>query len=367
MATLREKKPGVWEVRVFTGTDERGRPTQISRTVRGGKRDAQRLAASLEVGPGSASAAGRDVADVLDAWIDQNLDTWAPSSARDQQSRVRSIKMDKIAKISIAQLSIADVERWHTRLRRAGLQDAGIRNQHGALSAALNQAVRWGWASQNVASLAQRKTSKKPPRGVMSLDDVRAAIASAAEFDPAAALALRLAAMTGARRAELAALRWTDVDDDGMLTIDSAIEVIRHPGEQRELRDAPTKTGNARRLTLDPDTLDAIWALRREREPYGPWMFGVGPDLVPPDHIGWWWTRARKNSGIDMKWRLHDLRHWSATVSIGQGHDVRIVAGRLGHSNPAMTLRVYAHAFAAADQALAAGLGDLLREEETDE
>ena len=133
MATLREKKPGVWEVRVFTGTDARGRPTQISRTVRGGKRDAQRLAASLEVGPGSASAAGRKVVDVLDAWIDQNLDTWAPSSARDQQSRVRSIKQDKIAEISIAQLSIADVERWHTRLRPAGLQDAGIRNQHGAL------------------------------------------------------------------------------------------------------------------------------------------------------------------------------------------------------------------------------------------
>jgi hypothetical protein len=164
VATLREKKPGVWEVRVFTGTDARGRPTQISRTVRGGKRDAQRLAASLEVGPGSASAAGRKVVDVLDAWIDQNLDTWTPSSARDQQSRVRSIKQDKIAEISIAQLSIADVERWHTRLRRAGLQEAGIRNQHGALSAALNQAVRWGWASQNVASLAQRKTTKKPPR-----------------------------------------------------------------------------------------------------------------------------------------------------------------------------------------------------------
>ena len=140
-----------------------------------------------------------------------------------------------------------------------------------------------------------------------------------------------------------------------MLTIDSAIEVIRHPGEPRELRDAPTKTGNARTMTLDPDTLNAIWELRREREPYGPWMFGVGPDLVPPDHIGWWWTRARKNSGIDMKWRLHDLRHWSATVSIGQGHDVRTVAGRLGHCNPAMTLRVYAHAFAAADQALATG------------
>jgi integrase len=366
VATIREKKPGVWEVRVFTGNDARGRPTQLSRTVRGTKRDAQRMAARLEVGPGSASPAGRNVSDVLDAWIDQNIETWAPASSRDQQSRVRSIKQDKIARMPIAQLSIADVERWHTRLRRQGMQDAGIRNQHGALSAAFGQAVRWGWVSQNVVALAQRKTTKKQPRGVMSLDDVRAVIDAAGSFDPAAGLAFRIAAMTGARRAELAALRWEDVDEDGMLTIDSAIEVIRHPGEPRELRDAPTKTGNARTITLDPDTLNAIWELRREREPYGPWMFGVGPDLVPPDHIGWWWTRARKESGIDKKWRLHDLRHWSATVSIGQGHDVRTVANRLGHSNPAMTLRVYAHAFAAADQALAAGLGEMLRGDDDD-
>lgn len=196
--------------------------------------------------------------------------------------------------------------------------------------------------------------------GVMSLDDVQAVIAAAATIDPAAALALRIAAIAGARRAELAALRWTDVDDE-MLTIDSAVEVIRHEGGPRELRDSPTKTANTRTLTLDPDTLDAIAELRAEREPYGPWMFGLGPDVVAPDRLGWWWRRARKLSGIDQKWRLHDLRHWSATVAIGQGHDVRTVAGRLGHANPAMTLRVYAHAFAAADQALAAGLGDILR------
>ena len=60
---------------------------------------------------------------------------------------------------------------------------------------------------------------------------------------------------------------------------------------------------------------------------------------------------ARKHPGV---------RHWSAAVAIGQGHDVRTVAGRSGHANPAMTLRVCAHAFAAADQAVAAGLGDIL-------
>ena len=42
------------------------------------------------------------------------------------------------------------------------------------------------------------------------------------------------------------------------------------------------------------------------------------------------------------------------------GHDARTVAGRLGHANPAMTLRVYAHAVEAADEAVAKMLGGLL-------
>jgi integrase len=350
----------VWEVRVFTGRDARGRPTQVSRTVRGGKREAQSVAVELEGGPGRATAAGRTVSDVLDAWVAQNLATWAPSSARDQQSRVRAIQDDAIARLPLARLSVADVERWHARLRKAGRHDAGIRNQHGVLRAALSQAVRWGWVSTNAAALAKLKSAKAAPRAAMTLDEVRAVVEAAATIDPAAVLALRLAAVAGARRAELVALQWSDVHD-GMLTIDSAIEVVRRGDGQPELRDAATKTANRRTLALDVDTLELVDALRRAREPYGPWMFGLGPQLVSPDRVGWWWRRARALSGIDPKWRLHDLRHWSASVAIAQGHDVRTVAGRLGHANPAMTLRVYAHAFGAADQALAAGLGDILK------
>ena len=42
MATIRQRSKGVWEVRAFVGRDDRGKPVQVSRTVRGGKRDAQR-------------------------------------------------------------------------------------------------------------------------------------------------------------------------------------------------------------------------------------------------------------------------------------------------------------------------------------
>jgi len=46
----------VWEVRAFTGRDAQGRPTQVSRTVRGAKRDANRVAAELTVRRSSGAA-----------------------------------------------------------------------------------------------------------------------------------------------------------------------------------------------------------------------------------------------------------------------------------------------------------------------
>jgi integrase len=128
--------------------------------------------------------------------------------------------------------------------------------------------------------MARLRSTKVAPRTVMTVDDVRAVMAATATIDPAAELALRIAAVAGARRSELASLRWTD-ENDGQLVIDLAIEVAQR-GEGRELRESATKTANVRTVTLDADTVRLIATLRRQREPYGPWMFGLGPEVVSP-------------------------------------------------------------------------------------
>jgi integrase len=230
------------------------------------------------------------------------------------------------------------------------------------LRAALEQAVRWGWVHANVASHARLRVAKRAPRSSMTPEDVRAVLEAAAHIDPAAALALRIAAVTGARRSEIAALRWDDLKDD-RLTIDSSVAVRRDPGQagSPELIDAPTKTANSRSVTVDQTTIDMIEAQRLQREIAGPYMFSIDAGPPNPDRIGWWWQRARDFAVIDEAWRLHDLRHWSATTAITSGHDVRTVAGRLGHANAAMTLRVYAHAVKSADEALAVTLDAVLQ------
>ena len=361
VATIRERSPGVWQVRVFTGRNGTGRPTQTAVTVRGGKRDALREAARLESAPQRGSA-GRTVADALAAWLERNEGSYTPASLRDQTSRVRLVQQDPIARTPLARLGVAEVDRWLTRVRRAGLGDSAIRNRLTVLRAALQQAVVWGWIPSNPAALTRPPGVKRSPRDVMSPADAVAVIKAASDTDPLVGLALRLAAVAGARRAELAALRWDDLDG-AVLTIDSAITVIRGEGEGTEaprLVDTRTKTAERHTVTLDTETIRLWNGLRTDLEPYGPYVFNIGEGPPSPDRIGWWWRRAREASGIDKHWRLHDLRHFSATMAIAGGHDVRTVAHRLGHADPAMTLRVYAHVVEAADQGIADLLGNVL-------
>lgn len=359
MATIRERRPGVWEVRAFAGRDASGRPVQTSRTVKGTKRDAMRLAATFDSRPAT-HAAGRTVADILNTWVEVNQEVWAESSRRDQESRVRKVLADPIASVPLSRLGVADVEQWHARMRRAGVGELAIRNRHQVLRAALAQAARWEWIATNPATAARLRQPKRVPRDGMSIETVRAAIAAAGEIDPAAGLALRLAAVAGLRRAELAALQWKDLDGD-LLTVDKAVELVRTAQRgQPELRLAPTKTANRRRIRLDRETLAQIATLEAEREVVSPFVFSLDAGPPSPARIGWWWSRARHAAGIDPKWRLHDLRHWTATAAISSGHDVRTVAGRLGHANPAMTMRVYAHVVEGADEAVASTLGQAL-------
>jgi integrase len=363
VATIRERQPGVWEVRAFTGRDETGRPTQVSRTVRGGKREAQRVAAELTTKP-APRIGGRTVGEVLDAWIEAGLPTWAESTKRDNQSRVALLKKDAIVKVQAGKLGVADVERWHARRRRAGTGESSLLNQHRILRSALAQAVRWGWLTVNPASLARLRHPKTQRRGTMSAEQVQSVLAAAHEIETRAELALRIAAVAGARRSELAALRWEDLDGR-RLRIDSAIATVRLGSRQDkqtpELMDQATKTGNRRAITLDPETVNLLDKLRTESEDLGPWVFAVGERPANPDRIGSWWRLARKRAGLDPTWRLHDLRHWSATQAIAAGHDIRTVANRLGHVNPAMTLRVYAHALEEADLAVADTMAGALK------
>ncbi len=326
--------------------------------MRGSRRAAQKVAAQLTVStPGPEGR--RTVAELLRLWQDLKRDRWTASTARNQASRAKLIAAGPLGARQVDSLRVEDIDRWVLGIRADGVGTASIHNQLMVLRAALAQAVKWDWIPRNPAALATPASHPPAVRSSMPVEAVLAVIRSAPH--QAAALAFRLAAVTGARRAELAALQWEDLHAP---TLVIAGQIVAYPSDAPHrppvLVREPTKTRQVRTVTLDPGTLRAIHEWRSTHRGLGPWLLAVGERPPSPDAIGWWWRHARAAAGIDTKWRLHDLRHWSATTAIGIGADVRTVANRLGHSNPGLTLKVYAHAFAAADASAAAALGRVL-------
>ena len=138
------------------------------------------------------------------------------------------------------------------------------------------------------------------------------------------------------------------------------------------LAEKTTKTNRGRSVALDPV---GVALLSQHRSRTSQWIREAGKELASdafvfspdveattpfrPDNVTSFFIRVRDEAGAPGV-RLHDLRHFTATQLIGAGVDVRTVAGRLGHSDPSVTLRVYSHALEERDRAAAAVMGGIL-------
>jgi integrase len=245
------------------------------------------------------------------------------------------------------------------------LSRSSIRQIHWMLSGAFGSAVRWGWIAVNPADRARRPdylpAKPQPP----TVEEAAALIAAAARRDPAWGAFVWVTTTTGARRGEMCALHWEDIDlETKVVHLHRAIGV----GEDRSWVEKDTKTHQHRRIVLDDETVSVIREhLARCQEqgaavdvalPRTAYVFSPEADgsrFMDPGAISHRYDRMAKRLKIGTT--LHKLRHYSATELINAGVDVRTVAGRLGHGGGgATTLRVYAAWLSEADQRAAAAL-----------
>lgn len=169
----------------------------------------------------------------------------------------------------------------------------------------------------------------------------------------------RLAAYTGARRGELLYLRWAAIDlDAAEVTFGGSTAVVR--GLRVE---GTTKGGRSRTVSLDRETVAVLREHRRqqteERLAAGSaWNNNGGlvftsrwGEPLYPDTVTALMTKLinQHNKSVTPPAkplphaRLHDLRHLHATTLLLAGVPVHVVAARLGHADPSVTLRVYSH------------------------
>ncbi len=193
-----------------------------------------------------------------------------------------------------------------------------------------------------------------------AVGDLAAFVAGVGERDTDFALFLRLAAIVGARRAELCALRWSGLDlDAGRLSITRRLVAGRdEAGRETVYELAGTKTNAGHTVALDPATVSALRAYRRmgvERAlacgvhlPADAHVFSLEPDGSEgwrPHSVSQRFRRLRARAGLPTM-RLHDIRHYVASHLIDQGVAVTTVSERVGHSSSRTTLALYGHAVA---------------------
>jgi integrase len=61
-------------------------------------------------------------------------------------------------------------------------------------------------------------------------------------------------------------------------------------------------------------------------------------------------------AGLDPRLRFHDLRHTHAALLIANGQHIKVIADRLGHSKPTLTLNTYAHVLPGLEEQAVSGL-----------
>lgn len=365
--SVRQKARGVWEVRIYRGRDpETGRKVYVSRTVRGSKRDAQALARRLVEEFEEERSSEQEVlervqtfGDWLDEWWAQKEKTLSPSSVSPWRSAIRKYLQPHLGEVVLSELRVRHLENLYRQLVDEGLSPARVQKIHTVASVALNDAVRRELIAVSPANQARAPKGHRVEPNPPTPDEVARLLEAAEAEDFELFVFLAVAANTGARRGELCALRWCDVNfEGGFVTL--AYAVAKGGGDGAVVRQ--TKTGEVSRVAVSERVLEILEKHRSKcaalvadlENPFNDRRFVWAQDPegtrpIYPDTISLRFRRLRGRHGLKHV-QLRQLRHYAATQLLSAGVDVRTVAGRLGHSRPATTLDRYAAFLPARDR-----------------
>lgn len=392
-----ERPPGSghWRLRVYVGRDGRGNPVQVTETFYGSTTQADTALAKLVARCEHRSVPARrgpyTVARLLADWLAATEPTASAYYAREARRRIERRLVPAFGQVRAERLSLAQVEATYDAWIRAGLSPSTVKGIHAVLRAAYRDGLRLGRVSHDPLERIKLPSVPRARTRAPSGAELRAMIEGSLQDDPLLAFAIGLAATTGMRRGELAALRWSDVDlDRGVIAVSRALTVIG-----RRWSEGPTKSHAERLVHLDAAAKAILVTRRAHQEALAehaevvltddPFVLsrradGSTPCLpdglthafeslcdrldLPAGHGAAYrqWLAGRPAKGARRPvnarpFHLHELRHFAGSYALEHGHDVVSVARRLGHSDPSVTLRWYAHAVDSRDRDVAGTLG----------
>jgi integrase len=420
-----------YQVRVFSGTDPlTGKDVYLTGSAPTEK-DAIRLRNRLrtEIAESRSSRTNGTLGHLLTEWLDQH--PGEAQTVEDYRFLAKSFIIPALGDVRLTRLTQPGpslIEKFYAELRRcrrrcngkpfiehgkgcradsdpdyqcdkrckphvcAPLGGSTLRHIHVVLNGAFKSAVRWGWIGINPLDLIAKPRAPKPQPHPPSAANAARIIEKAWSTDAEWGTFVWLTMVTGARRGELVALRFSNVelsckacgrpvdwhDDEcpgcnaDLIESYTATLELRRNYSARKKGEKDTKTHQIRRISLDSATAGILVAQFRRYEDrvtrFGgaaredAYIFSYAPDHSrpgSPDGLTHRYSKMTASLGLDT--HIHELRHYSATELLAAGVDLRTVAGRLGHAGGGVTtLRVYAAWVRSADEQAAALLASRL-------
>lgn len=157
---------------------------------------------------------------------------------------------------------------------------------------------------------------------------------------------IKLLIQTGCRRSEITALCWRDIDfQTGEVIISKS--AVYNTGTKETLIGTP-KSGKSRKVYISGELLQELknYRISKAEENFiAPYIFTKenSAECMHAQTPTRYFQKFGEKYGIK-NFHPHKLRHSFASVALTNGVDVATVSELLGHADPAITLRVYAHA-----------------------
>ncbi|MCL2004324.1 MAG: site-specific integrase [Oscillospiraceae bacterium] len=355
--SIRQRPDGTWEGRYSVGTNPgTGKPIRKSVYAETQREAVKKLdAIKVAIADGTFIEPSRlTVGAWLDIWVSEYCGNLKPRSVDNYRSVCRVHLKPEIGSTKLSALSAHMIQTMYNGLHKGtadkpGLSPKTLRNTHGVLHKALQQAVKLGYIRFNPSDACELPRMEK--KEIKPLDE---------EAIPRFLKEIRghqwenlfiVTLFTGMRQGEVLGLEWSRINfERGTILIDR--QLPRNYIKSDAALTTP-KNDKSRRISPAPFVMAALRDQRRRQAEHRllagtAWtntnLVFTNPLGQSPAHctISRTYKRIAQRLGF-LDSRFHDLRHSYAVAALQSGDDVKTVQENLGHHTASFTLDIYGH------------------------